>query len=177
MTMRLTIAAAMIVGLTATAGAQMIGPGMAPPGANMGFPQQQQQQQMPPCFQEFAPIRSEAEKRATVLKAVMAKKPPREEACKYIKSFAEAEARVVKFINANQQQCGIPLEAVSKMKTNHGRTMQMQNQVCAAQAGPAKPTGPGLSEALGTTRSGGSLDPLAPKSGTLDTLTGNILTR
>jgi hypothetical protein len=33
-----------------------------------------------------------------------------------------------------------------------------------------------LSDALGTTR-GGSLDPLAPNSGTLDTLTGNVLAK
>jgi hypothetical protein len=172
MTMRLTIAAAMIVGLTASAAAQVFGPGMPLPG--MAPPQQQQ---LPPCFAEFTPLRNEAERRAGVLKTAMQKKPAREEACKLIKSFAESEAKVVKFINSNQQQCGIPPEAVTKMKANHGRTIQMQNQICAAQAGPAKPTGPGLSEALGTTRSGGALDPTAPKSGTLDTLTGNVLTR
>jgi hypothetical protein len=46
----------------------------------------------------------------------------------------------------------------------------------ASAAGPAKPSGPGLSEALSTTR-GGTLDPLAPRSGGLDTLTGNVLTK
>jgi hypothetical protein len=63
------------------------------------------------------------------------------------------------------------------MKANHTRTLQSEKQVCSRDGvagGPARPTGPGLSDALGTTR-GGSLDPLAPNSGTLDTLTGNVL--
>jgi hypothetical protein len=42
--------------------------------------------------------------------------------------------------------------------------------------GPPKPTGPGLSEALGTAR-GSTLDKSAPQSGALDTLTGNVLAR
>jgi hypothetical protein len=134
------------------------------------------QQQMPPCFNEFAPLRGEAEKRANVLKAAMEKKVAREEACSLIKRFAEAEAKVVKFIKANAQSCGIPPQAITQMKSNHERTMKMQTQVCSASAGPAKPTGPGLSEALGTAR-GGTLDPLAPQSGGLDTLTGNVLSR
>jgi hypothetical protein len=63
------------------------------------------------------------------------------------------------------------------MKGNHDRTAKMQTQVCSAAAGPARPTGPGLSDALGTSSRGGTLDPLAPQSGGLDTLTGNVLAR
>ena len=121
-------------------------------------------------------MRQEAEKRAGLLKAAIAKKVAREEACGLIKSFAAAEAKVVKFIQANAQSCGIPPQALATMKSNHERTMKMQTQVCEAAAGPAKPTGPGLSEALGTAR-GGTLDPYAPKSGALDTLNGNVLAR
>jgi hypothetical protein len=62
------------------------------------------------------------------------------------------------------------------MKANHDRTMRTQNQICSVAGGPAKPTGPGLSEALGTSR-GGTLDPFAPNNGALDTLTGNVLAR
>jgi hypothetical protein len=121
-------------------------------------------------------MRAEAEKRANVLKAAMQKKVPREEACTHIKSFAAAEAKVVKFVTVNAQTCGIPQEAVTQMKVNHEKTMKAQSQVCSASAGPPKPTGPGLSDALGTTRST-TLDPLAPQSGGLDTLTGNVLTK
>src|SRR5882724_3980571 len=144
----LPIAAAMIVGLTLSAAAQMLGPGMGYPGAGGGAPNFNTapaapppgQQQMPPCFKEFAPIREEAQKRADILKAAMMKKVPREEACGLIKNFAAAEGKVVKFVTANAKGCGIPPEAVTAMKTNHGRTVKMETQVCST-AGPQKPTG------------------------------------
>ena len=183
----LPVAAAMVVGLTMSAAAQMLGPGMgfpgaggapnwnnAPPAPPPGMPQGRPQE--PPCFKEFTPIRNEAQKRAEVLKAAMQKKVPREEACTLIKNFAAAEAKVVKFVSTNAQSCGIPPQAVSAMKTNHDRTVKMENQVCNAASGPQRQTGPGLSEALGQTRAG-TLDTTAPQSGGLDTLTGNVLSR
>jgi hypothetical protein len=182
------VTAAVVFALTASASAQMLGPGMPMPGAgapggyNMGIapPQQQQRPQEPPCMKDFMPIRAEAEKRANILKAGMAKKPTREEACTLIKSFAAAEAKMVKFLVERAASCGIPPEAPKQMKANHERTLKGQHQICdggGMAGGAPKPTGPGLSEALGTTRGAGTLDPLAPKNGTLDTLTGNVLTR
>ena len=155
-----------------------MGPGAGTPGGG-GFGAPPQQQQAPPCFNDFVPLRQEAEKRANLLKAAIQKKVAREEACGLIKNFNAAESKVVKFVTANAQQCGIPPQAVTAMKANHDRTAKMQTQVCeggGAAGGPAKPTGPGLSEALGTSR-GSTLDPLAPQSGGLDTLTGNVLSR
>ena len=65
------------------------------------------------------------------------------------------------------------------MASNHARTLKTVTNVCSGQAGgPARPTGPGLSEALGTARP--TARPsirLAPHSGTFDTLTGNVLSR
>jgi hypothetical protein len=101
---------------------------------------------------------------------------PREEACGFVKSFSAAEAKLVKFVSTNAQSCGIPAQTISQMKAQHDRTMKAQTQICSQEAGPAKPSGPGLSEALGTAR-GSTLDPLAPHSGGLDTLTGNVLAR
>ena len=167
----LAIAAAIAVGLASGASAQILGPGMSMPGFNT-VPQQRPQE--PPCFKDFAPLRAEAEKRALTLKSAMEKKVPREEACTLIKRFAEAEAKVVKFVTTNAQSCGIPPEAATQMKANHSRTLKMQGQAC--QVAAPRPTGPGLSEALGTAR-GGTLDPSAPQSGALDTLTGNVLAR
>ena len=168
------IAAAMVAGMTVSAAAQFMSPGLPPPGYSQP---QQQQQQMPPCFKDFAPLRAEAEKRGLMVKAAMEKKAGREEACVLLKRYSEAESRIVKFIKANASGCNIPSEAATQMKSNHDRTLKTVSQVCAVAAGPARPTGPGLSEALGTTRSGSVLDPTAPQSGTLDTLTGNVLSR
>jgi hypothetical protein len=87
---------------------------------------------------------------------------------------------MVKYIQENAQWCGIPAEIATQLKTNHSRTIKTQNQVCnggGMAGGIPKPAGPGLSEALGTTRGGGTLDPLAPQTGTMNTLTGNVLAR
>jgi len=172
------VAALMIVGFAASASAQMMGPGMYMPGQT---PFQQQRPQEPPCLKDFAPLKAEAEKRGLALKKAMEAKtkPSREEACNMFKGYSSAEAKVVKFIVDNSKSCGIPPEAATSMKANHARTLETQNKICAAGPGGApRPTGPGLSEALGTTRiPGTTLDPLAPQSGTFDTLTGNILTK
>ena len=167
------IAAAMVAGMTVSAGAQFIAPGMPPPGYS------QPQQQVPPCFNEFAPLKTEAEKRGLAVKSATEKKDKasREEVCALIKRYSEAEAKMLKYIVANASKCGIPAEAATQMKANHSRTLKTVAGVCSTAGGPARPTGPGLSEALGTTRSGSILDPTAPQSGTLDTLTGNVLSR
>jgi hypothetical protein len=182
------LAALVACGLSLPAAAQMLGagvpmPGMAPgaapaappraaPGAPPGAPQG-----APPCFREFLPLRDEAQKRGAAIKAAADRKAPRQELCQAFRRFAESEAKLVKFIEENKDWCGIPAQAATEVKANHGRTLQMRQRVCAtgpvgAEGGPPKPSGPGLSEALGTYR------PAAEGStgrGTFDTLTGNVL--
>jgi hypothetical protein len=149
-------------------GPGMMGPGMAPPGA----------QQMPPCMNEFVPLRTEAEKRAGAIKAGIDKKVPREDICNLFKRFSEAEARVAKFLKEKQTACGVPPDAVKQVTANHAKTLKTRDQVCAVgpTAGP-RPTGPGLSEALGTARGPGGPQDAPPPGGTFDTLTGNVLSR
>jgi hypothetical protein len=171
------ITTASLIALTLSAGAQMMGPGMMGPGMGSA-PPPPQQQQMPPCVKDFMPLRNEAEKRAGALKAVMEKKPTREQACAAFKNFSGAEARVVAYVRKNGEWCGIPAEAVKGMAANHARTMQAQKQICDGggfAGGAPKPTGPGLSEALGTNRPIGSID--SGSSGALNTLSGNALAR
>lgn len=182
-TLGLTTVGLTLGSLTLDASAQIFAPGMGFPGAapGMGFPgaaPPPQQPQEPPCFKQFAPMRAEAEKRANAIKAGMEKKLPREEICTLFKSFSAAEGKLVKFITQNAQSCGIPPEAGTQMKANHTRTIRTQKQVCeGGVAGVQKPTGPGLSEALGTNRPLGGTDPNAPQSGTMNTLSGNVLSR
>src|SRR5258708_823942 len=127
------IAVIAVLGLTMSAAAQMMRPGMPIPG------QAPPQQQLPPCFPDFKPLRDEAEKRGLTLKTAIKKKVSREEACTLIKSYAAAEAKVVEFIQANAGWCGIPAEAANAMKTNHTRTLQSEKQVCS---GGGKAGGP-----------------------------------
>lgn len=181
MIMRFVTAAAVLLGLTASAAAQMLGPGMMGPGMGPGaggpggWPSQPQQQ--PPCFADFNPLRADAEKRAGLLGAAIKAKKSREEICALIKSFSAAEAKVVNYVGKNQQQCGVPPEAVKTMRTNHQRTLTTQNQICSGGPVAGKPQGPGLGEALGVSRAPLTTDSSAPRSGGMDSLTGNVLAR
>ena len=196
------LAAALLIGPGTAAFAQMIvgpsvGPGPAPPppgstgmivgpagpgpatGPGMGGGPAMgpgPSAGMPPCMQQFLPLRAEAEKRAGVLQTGINKKRGPPEICQLFRSFSEAEAKVVKFATANQAGCGIPPDVVAQMKKNHAKTSEVRDKVCAVAEKPAQPAGPNLGEALGfgglptaeTTRAG---------TGTLDSLSGNPLAR
>jgi hypothetical protein len=133
-------------------------------------------QQQPPCFREFMPLRNEAEKRGNAIQAASKRKAPREEICGLFKRFAEAEAKYVKYAETNSTWCGIPAEAVKQMKASHSHTLKIRHQVCNVAAAPARPRGPSLGEALGTTAVP-SPSTTRTGRGTYDTLTGNPLTR
>ena len=59
------------------------------------------QQGAPPCFNEFMPLRTEAEKRADAIQAAGKRKAPIEEVCGLFKRFYEAEDKVVKYAVTN----------------------------------------------------------------------------
>lgn len=155
----------------------------APPvgGAGFGGTGPQQQAGPPPgaeeCQKGFLSLRNDAEAKAKAIQAAGKRKAPPQEACKLIGNFSQAETKMIKFVEANAQKCGIPPQISEQMKKGHANTAQLQERVCAAAAqGPAGPAGPSLSEALGSaslpeakpTKRGGS---------TFDTLSGNVLTR
>jgi hypothetical protein len=162
------------------AGTTAPAPAAAPMGAApMGAPPQGQ----PPCFNDFIPLRQDAEKRAGAIQAAAKRKAPREEICKLFKNFAEAEVKVVKFVSTNQQWCGIPPQAVEQMKQNHTKTVATRDKICSGEGGPSmagappKPSGPGLSEALGTSRLLAPQTSTGRSGGAFDTLTGNVMQR
>jgi hypothetical protein len=148
-------------------------PAMAPaPG---GFAPQQQQQ--PPCMDEFMKLRAEAERRGKALQDAGKRKAGPEVACRLINSFIEADQRWVKFAEDSQRSCGIPQDAIKSIKANHQGALELKQRVCNAAAQPRSAPGPTFSDVLGsptlpdtttTTRAGGS---------TFDTLSGNALAR
>jgi len=126
----LPVAAAMVVGITV--GAAVLGAGIGYAGAGSARPGES------PCFRAFAPLRGEAQKRAEVLSAAMRKNVAREEACKLVKHFSAAEAKVVHFVDSNAKSCGIPAQFVNSMKTNHDHTLKMEAQICDAPSRPER---------------------------------------
>lgn len=179
-----------------TAAAQGFGPPPAaqsgfgpPPGAQPGFgpapsqPQQpgfvaapsQSQPGMPPCANEFIPLRQDVEKGSMAVKAAIDAKAERSEICNRLKRFTAAEAKFIKYLETNAGWCGIPPEAIKQVKGGHSHSSKLRDQACAAgpAAGPRIAPGPGLSEALGTNRP--PPDPTKKGAGTFDTLTGSTL--
>ena len=131
------------------------------------------QPQMPPQCQSFVKIRDDARAKADKVGQISKKHGDRKDMCAAVTRFAEAEAKVVKFLEENKTACGIPNEAVKGAQQGHANTMKFRETVCAE--GP-KPKIPTLSDAINTV----PVD--TPKNtrtgpGTFDTLTGNPLQR
>jgi hypothetical protein len=132
------------------------------------------------CMKAFLPLRQDAEKRGAAIKAAGERHAPPDEACKLIGGFAQAEIKMIKYVETNSAKCGIPPAIAEQLRTGHKNTEQMQKKVCqvAQQQQQRGPAGPSLSDVLGSStaipeattakRSGGS---------TFDTLSGNVLAR
>ncbi|MDN4983521.1 hypothetical protein KUL72_33620 [Bradyrhizobium arachidis] len=132
------------------------------------------------CMKAFVPLREDAEKRGKLIKAASDRHAPPDEACKLIRSFGQAELKMIKYIETHAAKCGIPPTVSAQMKEGHKNTETMQTKVCnvAQQMAnqPRGPAGPSLSEVVG---SGSAPEANAGKKGgsTFDTLNGNVLTR
>jgi len=128
------------------------------------------------CVAQFSAHREEVQKRGSAARAGGDKKVTREEMCKLVTSYATAEAKWVKYTVDNQTRCGIPKDAVDQIKGVHAKTAEIRKQICAAGAQGGPPAAPSLSDALGTTRLPAETEK-RKAGGTMDTLTGNALTR
>jgi hypothetical protein len=132
------------------------------------------------CMKEFLPMRAEAERRGKLLKAASDKRSGPDEACRLIKSFIEAELKMMKYVQTNAARCQIPPQIGDQLSKGHKHTEEMKTKICNAAEQMAKqgPAGPSLSEVLGSAttlpqvtaekKSGG---------GVFDTLNGNPLAR
>ncbi len=121
----------------------------------------------------FPRLRDEAKARAEAVSAVGKRKGDRQEMCAAVQTFTAAEEKVVKFLDDNKANCGVPPQAITQAKAMHVNTVKFRDTVCAE--GP-KPKAPTLSDAIGTP----SLDTRTNTKtgrGTLDTLTGNPLAK
>ena len=84
--------------------------------------------------------------------------------------------KMLKSLETNGTSCGVPAEVVQQVRGSHAKAKQIGKQVCdAAARGPA-PSGPTLSDALGTS-------PTLPSTtekkgaGTFETMMGNPFQR
>jgi hypothetical protein len=131
------------------------------------------------CMKGFVPLREEAEKRGKLIKAASDRKASPDEACKLIKNFGVAEMKMIKYVETNSAKCGIPPQIGDQLKNGHKNTEKMQTQVCgvAQQMQQARPAGPSLSEALGSSAALPEAQTVRKGGSTFDTLNGNVLQR
>ena len=129
------------------------------------------------CMKQFLPMREEAEKRGKLIKAASDRHATPDEACKLIGNFAQAEVKMLKYVEANAARCGIPPQIGEQLRRGHQGTENLQKKVCAAAAQMQKgPSGPTLSDLLGSSTALPEVA-AAKKGGTFDTLNGNALQR
>ena len=149
----------------------LMGGGAAPAAPQAGATDQ--------CMKEFMPLREEAERRGKLIKVASDKHAPPEEACKLIGSFAQAEIKMIKYIEAHQAKCGIPAQIADQLRNGHKGTETLQKKVCAVaqQVQQRGPAGPSLSEVLGSAASVPEASPVKKGGSTFDTLNGNVLSR
>jgi len=121
----------------------------------------------------FPKLRDEAKAKAEAVSAIGKRKGDRKDMCAAVQSFTAAEEKVVKFLDDNKANCGVPVQAVTQAKTMHANTIKFRDTVCAE--GP-KPKVPTLSDAIGSTPLDTSTNTKTGR-GTLDTLTGNPLAK
>jgi hypothetical protein len=150
-------------------------PGMSP-GAGSPFEQQAPRQPPPACMQLMA-NRDETQKHGQALQAAGQKKAPPEEICKLFKVFLVHETKMVKGLEANSTTCGVPPEVIKQVKAQHTKSEAMAKQVCEAAAQGPRPTGPSLSDALGTTPTVPDTKSTKRGAGTFDTLQDSPLMR
>jgi hypothetical protein len=145
-------------------------------GAGMLLQPPAAQQGVPPCMRDFVPLKDAAQKKMKILSEGFKHQAPPGELCALFNNFADAEGKMLKFLETNASSCGIPQEVITTSRTNHSKTMEKKQQFCAS-ASFGERRGPGLGEALGmravptpeTTSSG--------KGGAFDTMSGSPLAR
>ncbi|MDB5637345.1 MAG: hypothetical protein JWP51_2253 [Bradyrhizobium sp.] len=131
------------------------------------------------CMKGFLPLREEAEKRGKLIKVASDRHAPPDEACKLIGSFAQSEIKMIKYVDSHAAKCGIPQQISDQLKTGHKNTEAMQQKVCqvAQQQQQKGPSGPSLSEVLGSSAALPEANTAKKGGSTFDTLNGNVLTR
>jgi len=130
------------------------------------------------CMKQFLPLRAEAERRGKAIKAASDRHASAIEACKLIGNFSRAEVRMIRYVESHATKCGIPPQIAGQLKAGHKHTEMMERKVCAvAQQMRQGPSGPSLSEVLGSAASVPEATPTKKGGSTFDTLSGNVLNR
>ncbi len=97
-------------------------------------------------------------------------------ACQLFRNFVAGFGKAIKALAADGPACGAPPQLVQQVRDGQAHVQKIAAKVCEAAARGPAPTGPTLSDALGTSP---VLPDLSQKkgAGTFETLTGNPFAR
>lgn len=116
----------------------------APASSPVPFPPANAEAPSDACMNEFASLREEAEARGKLIKAASVSHAGPDVACKLIADFARSEIKMIKYLEANSANCGIPPQIGDQVRVGRKKTEAMQTKICnLAQArGVSEPPGP-----------------------------------
>ncbi|MGE0752842.1 MAG: hypothetical protein AB7K64_19910 [Variibacter sp.] len=127
------------------------------------------------CMNEVNAARAPVEKTGIAVKAAIDGKKGAAEICNRLKNFTAAEAKFIKYLEDNASWCAFPAQAIDQVKQSHEHSMKLRGQACKAASAPqALPAGPGLADALGTSRAATPSSDSKP-SPIFGTLSGNAI--
>jgi len=101
----------------------------------------------PPVCQQILVLRDETVKNGTVLSSPKAKSDP-VEACRLFKPFLASETELIQRLEQHQAECGVPDEAIKRIRSDYTKAMQISKQVCDVAAQSPRNLGPSLSDVL-----------------------------
>jgi hypothetical protein len=131
----------------------------------------------PPACQELLSLRDEVQKKANAIQKASKRRAPPSVACKLFRTFLSSESKMIKAVDRNGPQCGVPSNVPGEMKKGHASAEKIAKQVCEAAAQGARPPTPSLSDAFGGAPVMPSDSANKARGGAFDTLTGNALAR
>jgi hypothetical protein len=104
-----------------------------PPTANLGTSPIDRFQAPPvpaECIKEFAPLRDEAEKRGRLIREAAARHAAPREACMLIRSYGEAEIKLIKYLKSHATTCARLSPIASQLENAHNNNEVLHKRIC-----------------------------------------------
>ena len=99
-------------------------PAAQPPGQGNSTPSADE------CRNEFAPLRDEAARRGKLIKDASVRHAAADETCRLIRSFVEAEIKMIDFVEARATACAVPASILEQLQSSHKTTEALQTKIC-----------------------------------------------
>src|SRR4051812_18330241 len=98
------------------------------------------------CREDLASLRRTISERGKLIGAARARPASPDEACGLLNKLANSEMRLINYVRANAEKCGIPPDFISRLRSGRRTTESMVQNACqaareAASRGPVGPVG------------------------------------